>query len=145
MTDLEHMLMQQEGSGPTRDGAYFPYVDTVGKVTIGFGHNLDAKGIPLDIALMLFRGDIADAIDDVRHNFSCYDQLNRPRQMVLVSMAFNLGREKLSKFVRFIGAIHLGKYQEAAEHLEDSLAAKQAPARYQELAKMMRDGTSQWT
>lgn len=144
MTDAEAMLMAQEGTGPFKDGKFFPYVDSVGKVTIGYGHNLDAKGLPHDFALMLLRGDIADAIDDVRYCFSCYEQLNRPRQLVLISLAFNLGREKLNKFVRFIGAMHLAKYQEAAEHLEDSLAAKQAPVRYQELARMMRDGTSTW-
>lgn len=144
MTPLEAMLMAQEGTGPMSEGRFFPYVDTVGKTTIGYGHNLDAKGLPTDVARMLLSIDIADAIEDVRHNFSCYDQLTRPRQMVLVSMAFNLGRDRLSKFVRFIGAVHLGKYDEAADHLLDSLAAKQAPARYQELAKMMREDVSQW-
>ena len=145
MTPLEAMLIQQEGTGPLSGGRFFPYVDEVGKTTIGYGHNLDAKGLPQDVARMLLSIDIADAIDDVRHNFSCYDQLTRPRQMVLVSMAFNLGRERLAKFIRFIAAVHLGKYDEAADHLLDSLAAKQAPARYQQLAKMMRENVSQWT
>ena len=144
MTPLEAMIMTQEGAGPLREGRFFPYVDTQGRTTIGYGHNLDAKGLSQDMARMLLSIDIADAIEAVRHNFSCYDQLSRPRQMVLVSMAFNLGRDGLAKFVRFIGAVHLSKYDEAADHLLDSLAAKQAPARYQELAKMMRDDVSQW-
>lgn len=145
MTDLQAMLMQQEGTGP-RDaqGRFLPYPDSVGKPTIGYGHLLE-KGIPSDIAMMLFNADIADALDDVRHCFSCYDTLSRPRQLVLVSMAFNLGRAKLAKFVRFIGAVHLGHWEEAADHLLDSKAAREdAPARYQELARMMRDNVSQW-
>jgi lysozyme len=144
MTDLERMLMAQEGSGPMRDGRFFPYVDSVGKTTIGYGHNLDAKGIPSEFAMMLFRGDIADAIDAVRHNCSCYDQLTRPRQQVLVSLAFNVGREGLAKFVRFLGAIHLSKWDEAAEELLMSKAAIQAPTRYGQLATMMRENTSVW-
>jgi lysozyme len=146
MTDLQAMLMQQEGTGPRAANGYFlPYEDSVGKLTIGYGHLVD-KGLPPDIALMLFNADIADALDDVRHNFSCYDQLSRPRQLVLVSMAFNLGRAKLAKFVRFIGAVHLGKWNEAADELLDSKAAREdAPARYRELARMMRDNTSAWT
>lgn len=145
MTDLEQMLIQQEGTGP-RDaqGRFLPYEDSVGKLTIGYGHLVE-KGLPSDIALMLFRADIADALDDVRHNFSCYDQLSRPRQLVLISMAFNLGRERLGKFVRFIGAVHLGRWEEAADELLDSKAAKHdAPARYQQLARVMRDNVSEW-
>jgi lysozyme len=145
MTDLQRMLMQQEGTGPRDDqGRFLPYPDSVGKLTIGYGHLVE-KGIPSDIALMLFNADIADALDDVRHCFSCYDQLSRPRQLVLVSMAFNLGRAKLAKFVRFIGAVHRGAWDEAADELLDSKAAKQdAPARYQQLAKMMRENVSEW-
>lgn len=145
MNDLETMLMSQEGTGPRGPhGEFLPYPDSVGKLTIGYGHLVD-KGLPSDIAMMLFRSDIADALDDVRHNCSCYDQLSRPRQLVMISLAFNLGRTGLGKFVRFLGALHLGHYDEAADELLDSKAAKSdAPARYQQLARMMRDNTSQW-
>jgi|CXWL01.1.fsa_nt_gi GH24 family phage-related lysozyme (muramidase) len=145
MNDLETMLMSQEGTGPRGDhGEFLPYHDSVGKLTIGYGHLVE-KGLPSDIALMLFRADIADALDDVRHNCSCYDQLSRPRQLVMVSLAFNLGREKLGKFVRFLGALHLGHYDEAADEILDSDAArKDAPARYRQLAEMMRNNTSVW-
>ena len=145
MTDLEQMLMQQEGTGPMRDGKFFPYQDSELIWTIGYGHNLEAHGIPADMAMMLFKGDIADAIDAVRHNFSCYDQLSRPRQLVLVSMGFQLGRAGLAKWPRFIAAVHLGKFDEAADHILDSKAAReQAPVRYKQLAAMMRNNESPW-
>ena len=145
MTDLQQMLMAMEGSGPMRDGRFFPYVDTVGKLTIGYGHNLDDNGIPSDIAMMLFNGDIANALDIVRHHFSCYEQLSRPRQLVLVSMAFQFGKAGLAKWPRFIGAVHLGKWDEAADELLDSkVAREQAPVRFKQLSKMMRDNVSEW-
>lgn len=145
MSDLEAMLIAQEGTGPRDEhGTFLPYPDSVGKLTVGYGHLVD-KGLPSEIALMLFRADIADALEDVRHCFSCYDQLSRPRQLVLISLAFNLGRAKLNKFVRFIGAVHLGKWDEAADELLDSKAAREdAPFRYKQLAQMMRTSTSQW-
>ena len=144
MTPLQQLLMHQEGTGPTKDGRYFPYQDSVGKWTIGWGRNLTDNGISKEEALALLSSDITDAIDDVRHYFSCYDTLSETRQMVLVSLAFNLGRERLSKFVRFIGAVHRGAWDEAAEELLDSKAAKQAPSRYHELASMMRTDASVW-
>lgn len=145
MTDLQAMLMQQEGTGP-RDthGRFLPYSDTKGNLTIGYGHLVE-KGLPSDIALMLFNADIADAIDDVRHVCSCYDQLSRTRQLVMVSLSFNLGRDKLEKFVRFLAAVQMGEHDEAAEELMNSKAAREdAPARYQELARMWRTNTSAW-
>ena len=90
MTDAQQMLMSQEGTGPRDEhGRFLPYEDSVGKLTIGYGHLIE-KGIPADVANMLFQCDLADAIEDVRHCFSCYDQLSRPRQLVLCSMAYNL-------------------------------------------------------
>lgn len=144
MTDAQEMIIAQEGTGPIQDGRFMPYEDTVGKRTIGYGHNLDDKGIPSEVAQMLLNIDIADALDDVRHCFSCYDQLSRPRQLVILSMAYNLGRERLSKFVHFIGAIHRGDWEEAAQEISNSRAATQAPGRYNPLAKMMRENVSQW-
>lgn len=146
MTDAEAMLRQQEGSGPMRDGRVFPYQDSEGIWTIGWGHNLESKGLPVDFADMLFRGDLADAVEDIRHCFSCYDQLSRPRQLVLISMSFNLGRARLAKFVRFIGAVHRGDWENAAEEILDSAAARNPllKARYTTLATMMRENVSQW-
>jgi GH24 family phage-related lysozyme (muramidase) len=146
MSDIEDMLNAQEGTGPMRDGRYFPYQDSEGIWTIGHGHNLEAKGIPADIEQMLYRGDIADALDDIRYCCSCYDQLSRPRQLVMVSLAFNLGRVRLAKFVRFLGALHLGHWDEAADQIIDSAAWRNPKLRprYQQLADMMRNNVSIW-
>jgi len=144
MNDAEAMIIQQEGTGPYKDGRFFPYEDSVGKLTIGYGHNLTDKGLNLDVVYSQLRSDIIDAIEDVRHNYSCYDNLSRPRQLVLISMAFNLGRDGLAKFVRFSSAVHRGDWEEAAAQIENSKAAIQAPARYKELARMMRMDSSAW-
>ena len=138
MSDIEEMLRHQEGERLT------PYVDSVGKVTIGIGRNLTDKGISVEESRAFLYRDIADAIQDVMHCFSCYDQLSRPRQLVLISMAFNLGRDRLSKFVRFIGAVHLGKYDEAAQEMLNSKWTEQVGTRATTLAHMMRDDVSTW-
>ncbi len=146
MTDAQAMLMHQEGTGPFRDGKYFPYHDSEGIWTIGVGHNLEAKGIPADMGNLLFQADLAEALDDIRYNFSCYDTMSRPRQLVLISLAFNLGRTRLARFVRFIAACHLSKWDEAADEILDSDAARNPAlmARYKTLAMMMRTNTSAW-
>ena len=133
------MLLHQEGKRAK------PYLDTRAKWTIGIGRNLTDKGLSEDEIIHLFNNDIADAIDDVRHVCSIYDQLSRARQMVLISLAFNLGCDKLSKFVRFLGAIHREAWDEAADEILDSEAARHdAPARYATLARMMRHDSTEW-
>ena len=138
MTDLQLMILHHEGKRAK------PYVDSVGKMTIGIGRNLTDKGLSEDEIIHLFNNDVADAIEDVRHCFSCYDQLSRPRQMVLVDMAFNMGRDSLSKFVRFIGAVHREDWQDASNEMLDSKWAEQVRVRAIVLARMMRDNTSEW-
>ena len=136
------MLMAQECY--QGQPALFPYQDTVGKWTIGVGRNLSDKGISPDEALMLLNRDIADALDDVRHCVACYDQLSRPRQLVLLSMAFNLGRDRLDNFVKFLGAVERGNWEQAASEMLDSKWAVQVGTRATTLAHMMRTNTSPW-
>jgi GH24 family phage-related lysozyme (muramidase) len=139
------MIRQMEGTGPMKGGTYFPYLDTEGLITIGIGYCLERNGLAADIVERLFKESLAEALDAVRHNFSCYDQLSRPRQLVLCSMGFQFGKAGLAKWPRFISAVHLGKYDEAADHLLDSKVAKeQAPMRFKTLAKMMRESSSEW-
>jgi len=145
MTDAQAMIMELEGTGRQVNGQFMPYQDLVGKLTIGYGHNLDDNGIPSEVANLLLQADLANAIEAVRANCSCYDQLSRPRQLVLISMGFQFGKEGLSKWPRFLGAVHLGNFDEAAEELLDSKAAKvQAPVRFHILATMLRENVSQW-
>ena len=145
MTDVETMLSQQEGTGPIKNGRFFPYTDSRGFLSIGNGRCLDRKGLSTDEARMLFHSDIADAIEDAHHVCSIYDQLSRPRQLVLISMAYNLGREGLEHWPRFLGAIHREDWEDAADELLESKAAReQAPVRYKQLAKMMRENVSEW-
>ena len=140
MTDLQLMILHHEGkkAKPYWDNAEPP------RCTIGIGRNITDKGLSEDEIIHLFNNDLADAIEDVRHCFSCYDQLSRPRQMVLVDMAFNMGRTSLSKFVRFIGAVHRGDWPDAADEMQASKWYKQVGSRGKTLERMMRDNTSEW-
>jgi lysozyme len=138
MTDLQQMIMDQEGL------RLKVYLDSLGIETIGVGRNLRDKGISTDEAMILLNSDLCDALDDVRHCFSCYDSLSRPRQLVLIGLAFNLGREKLAKFVRFIGAIHRSDWNDAADELKNSKWYTQVGTRGVIYVKMIRENTSEW-
>ena len=109
MTDAEAMMIHDEGERLKM------YQDSVGKWTVGIGHNLTDKPISKIASRMIFMDDLADAIDDVHACCACYNTLSRPRQLVLINLAFNVGRTGLSKFVKFLDAIQASLHEDADE------------------------------
>jgi len=117
-----------------------PYRDTVGKLTVGVGRNMD--DVPFseeEIALML-KNDITNADRDARSLIPSFDSLSEPRKAVLVNMAFNLGRTRLSGFARFLDAVSVGNWANASSEMLQSKWANQVGGRAIRLAKMMREG-----
>lgn len=141
---LRAQLKADEGTGPLSGGRFRPYHDTVGKLTIGFGRNLDDRGISLAEADALLDNDIDDAIRDLTARYpSWFPALDPVRQAVLVQMAFNLGIARLSGFKRTLGAVARRDYALAAVGMLESLWAEQVGARARRLARQMETG--EWT
>jgi len=118
----------------------FPYQDTVGKWTIGVGHNLSDKGLSFPIIDTLLREDIAEVQKELDDLYPAWCNLSENRQMVLVNMGFNLGVPRLSKFKKFLAALDDGNYQVAASEMLNSRWAEQVGNRAIELSKMMNEG-----
>ena len=117
-----------------------PYVDTVGKITIGYGRNLTDCGITRDEAAQFLDQDIRRAVSDVLIAFPWAQRLDGPRQIVLVEMCFNMGISKLKGFKQFLAFLEAGNYQQAAVEMLDSHWADQVGARATRLASIMHSG-----
>ena len=116
-----------------------PYHDTIGRITVGVGRNLDDKPLkPQEIEFML-NGDVADAMADC-NKFAWYSALSDNRQLAVADMMFNLGAEKFEKFTNMIDAIQSGDYDRAADEMLHSRWAWQVGQRAKDLADMMRAG-----
>jgi lysozyme len=116
-----------------------PYKDTVGKLTIGIGRNLDDVGITKAEAYYMLQHDIAK-VDSKLEKLDWYSKLGRVRQKVIIDMAFNLGMGGLLSFKNMIKAIKLNDFPTAAAEMLDSKWAKQVGIRAKRLAKMMETG-----
>src|SRR3989338_8096197 len=97
-----------------------PYRDSVGKLTIGVGRNLDDKGLTRAEAEALLDNDIRDAEADVAHRLPWSAQLDEPRRGVLVMLAFNAGIGGLLTFRKMLAAMGRGAWAEAARELVES-------------------------
>lgn len=116
-----------------------PYIDTVGKITIGVGYNLTDRGLPDDIIDGFFASDLTTADEVCRQYIHKFDQLTDNRKAALVDMAFDLSH-KIGEFTQMIGALAKGDYSRAAMELLASKFARQVGDRAQRLAKMIREG-----
>lgn len=117
-----------------------PYRDTVGKLTIGYGRNLEDKGISEGEAREMLYNDIVEAEHELDRDLPWWKDLSPERQKVLVSMVFNLGINRLLGFRKALAAMQAGDWKRAAAEMLDSKWAGQVGDRADELAGMMETG-----
>jgi len=133
---LLDMIMRNEGL------RLFPYRCTEGKLTIGYGHNLDSKGISENMALQMLKDDIGDAIKDLYIVFDEFYKFTSNRQCALIDMMFNIGLPAFKKFKKMIQAINEGDWEQAALQAEKSKWYGQVGDRSERIVKLMR-GTNE--
>jgi lysozyme len=137
VTSLVEQIVRDEGC------SLKPYRDSVGKLTIGVGRNLDDVGIRQDEAMILLQNDLMRATQDVLRALPWAANLDLIRRAALTNMAFNMGIGKLLGFVHMLENLKCGKYQEAAESALNSHWAQQVGARATRLAEQIKTGTWQ--
>lgn len=114
------------------------YTDTVGKQTIGYGHNLDALGISEHIADLILEEDFVNTLTELNKRLPWWKTLTKPQRRGLVNMAFNLGLPKLLKFKKMLAALKKGKKERAAAEALDSKWAKQVGKRAWRIAALYK-------
>ena len=121
--------------------------------TIGYGYNMEANPMPLEMLDRLRAvGNItlADA-EDLLHDqtifaldgcqaYSYWWDLDEWRQAALIDLCYCLGRNGFSKFVKMHEALSNGDYATAADELMDSKFATQTGRRAVNLEKLVRHG-----
>ena len=117
----------------------FPYVDTVGKTSIGIGRNLTDVGLYPDEIAYLFTADLKRCLTDLA-TFPWFSQMNDVRQRAVCDLRFQLGPDKFRGFHDTLAALARGDYNAASDHLMHSKYAQQVPVRAQMIAGMIATG-----
>jgi len=145
---LREMLKRHEGL------KLVPYRCTKGKLTIGYGWNLDANPLPADYASCLrVTGAITEAMADhlltisidmaerqCKAVFPKFGEFSEARQAALIDFVFNLGIGKVLIFKKAMAAILDGDWNRAADEMQDSLWFSQVGDRGPEIVGMVRNG-----
>jgi len=116
------------------------YQCSANKTTIGYGRNLEGRGITSDEAEYLLMNDIKITQKELRQNFDWFIDMNTARQGAMVNMCFNLGITRFYGFKKMIKAAKIGDHEEMAEQMLDSKWARQVGARADRLAIVGRTG-----
>jgi lysozyme len=138
--DLLEQLKRDEGSGPKKLGRFMPYIDTVGKTTIGYGWNLSDNGIPQFVADWLLDYAINEASLELQRKYPWLSGLDGTRYAVLINMAVNMGLPRLSGFRKMFAALKRKDYDAAAVEMLDSTWRAQVKGRALRLARQLRTG-----
>ena len=117
----------------------FPYKDTVGKLTIGHGWNLEDRGIDEFEAELILRFQLLE-IESQLKMFSWFNKQNRVRKDALIDMAFNLGLNGLLKFHNMIRALEREDFTRAKAEALDSKWARQVGVRADTISSMLESG-----
>lgn len=117
-----------------------PYKCPAGKLTIGYGHNLEDNGITKEVAEKLLKSDLQYADIECLSHIPSYARIDEARKFVLLDMCFNMGISRLLTFKKMLAALQEGYYERAAYEMLNSKWAKQVGRRAKELAEIMKTG-----
>lgn len=133
LTKLSNQLIKHEGL------KQFPYRDTVGKLTIGVGHNLDDKGLTQAQIRSILMDDLTDTVNFLNFKLPWVRDLDDVRQRAIANMTFDL-MGKILEFKHMLAALQAKDWVTASDELLNSTFAQQTGQRARDLAKMLLTG-----
>jgi len=146
--NVRDLIKQHEGYSST------VYKCPAGKRTIGWGHNIETRPLPADIAGRLHANgvilpddaerilsdDIATAVQDCQRVYFGFDQFSEARKSALTDFMFNAGMTTALKFVNMRKAIIDGDWNRAADEMYFSRWFEQVGDRAEAIIGMVRQG-----
>ena len=118
-----------------------PYKCPAGKLTIGYGHNLQDNGLSKSACEYILYDDIDEAKRNLRTIFGneFFENLKDSKKIALIDMMFNLGMVKFLTFKRFIFAVETQNWENASYEIIHSRAYEQNKKRYKKLSEQIRN------
>lgn len=135
MSPFEHLLADLRESEGLR---LEPYRCPAGKLTIGYGTNIET--ISREEAEWLLQHRVRQAINEVCERWPWVERLTANRRRALFDMAYNMGVPTLAQFRNMLRALEAGDYDVAAAEALDSRWARQVGARAQRIAMLIEEG-----
>lgn len=137
----EHLRLTELNEGYRR----YPYRDTVGVLTVGFGRNLEAVGVSREEAGWLAHVDLTaayDALIDLDGAWVLY--LDPVRQAAFTDLVYNMGIGSWRKFRNTRDAAARGDFEGVIAGLRNSKWYGQVGKRAERIIGMIQTGRWPW-
>ena len=126
---------------------YEIYLDHLSLPTLGVGHLIKdtdpENGLPVGTKIEeervneLFDEDIQVTIQECKYLYNDFDDLPEEAQRIIANMMFNLGRPRLSRFLKMKQHVDNRDFVSASEEMKDSRWYRQVTNRAQRLCDRM--------
>lgn len=113
-TKLKQSIIRSEGL------ELKPYKCPAGKISIGYGRNLENNGISINEAIIMLENDLLNIKLELEDKLTVFNKIDDVRQNVLIEMAYNMGVAKLLNFKKTIQHLKNGDYVEASKEMLNS-------------------------
>ena len=114
-----------------------------GYLTIGYGRNIEKRGISKEEAEFMFQNDYNNAINDLKVLLvkNSINMVNIPQDVfyALTDMMFNMGYDRLSKFKKLFSELKKGSYEGVAREMKDSKWYTQVGDRSKKLVEIVKN------
>ena len=131
---------------------YEIYLDHLSLPTLGVGHLIKEtdpeNGLPIGTKIEeervneLFDEDIQVTIQECKYLYNDFDDLPEEAQRIIANMMFNLGRPRLSRFLKMKQHVDNRDFVSASEEMKNSKWYRQVTNRAQRLCDRMANITT---
>lgn len=112
-----------------------------GYLTIGYGRNIEQRGVSKEEAEFMFQNDYNNAIKDLRiiavENQIDLTKVPQDTLFALTDMCYNLGYQRLSKFKKLLYELKNGSYEGVVREMQNSKWYTQVGNRSQRLVDIV--------
>jgi lysozyme len=108
--------------------------------TIGYGRNVEDRGISPREAEYLLACDIQQFREQLTRDYPWFTSLSEVRQAAMTDLIYNVGPGNLKKFVKFLAAMARGDWERAGDELVQSKWYTQVRNRAPRIVMMIRTG-----
>ena len=132
---------------------YEIYLDHLSLPTLGVGHLIKEtdpeNGLPIGTKIEeervneQFDEDIQVTIQECKYLYNDFDDLPEEAQRIIANMMFNLGRPRLSRFLKMKQHVDNRDFVSASEEMKDSKWYRQVTNRAQRLCDRMANISTQ--
>ena len=129
-------IKAHEGTVMERD-RHVVYRCPAGKLTIGYGRNVEDLGLSDDEAKFLLENDILRCVQELASEYPWFKELEGARRDAIINIFYNLGATTFRTFENAVAAMERGEYKKAGAEFLDSKWATQVRGRALTLADMV--------